>query len=184
MGVNTMVEKVVGADGQTVEESRPLLTVRSQSQRLCASCFLADKCPMFEDGANCAYEIPVEVKTKDQMQSLQNGLIEMQTQRVLFARMSEEISGGYPDPNLSSEMDRLQKMIKTKTELEQDGFSVKFEAKGRGGSEGGGILQRMFGAPAELTARALPAPVSADAVAASQFSDIIDVEVLDTRSNS
>jgi hypothetical protein len=178
MGVNTVVEKVVGPDGQTVEETRPLLSVRSKSQRLCASCFLADKCPMFEDGANCAYEIPIEVKTKDQMQGLQNGLIEMQTQRVLFARMSEELTGGYPDPNLSSEMDRLQKMIKTKTELEQDGFSVKFEAKGRGGSEGGGLLSRMFGAPAELTARALPAPVKADAVIANQVDDIIDVEVV------
>ncbi|WP_020142283.1 hypothetical protein [Terracoccus sp. 273MFTsu3.1] len=184
MGVNVTTEKVLGDDGQPAEVTRNLLTVRSQSQRLCASCFLADKCPMFEDGANCAYEIPVEVKTKDQMQSLQNGLIEMQTQRVLFARMSEEITGGYPDPNLSSEMDRLQKMIKTKTELEQDGFTFKMEAKGRGGSDGGGILQRMFGAQPEQTARALPAPVKADAIAASQFSDIIDVEVIEARSNS
>lgn len=175
MGVNVMTEKVVGADGQPAEATQNLITVRSKSQRLCGSCFLADKCPMFEDGANCAYEIPVEVKTKDQMQALQNGLIEMQTQRVLFARMSEEITGGYPDPNLSSEMDRLQKMIKTKTELEADSFSVKFEAKGRGGGEGGGILQRMFGANPEQTARALPAPVRADVVVASQFDDIIDV---------
>lgn len=184
MGVNTLTEKVVGPDGQPVEESRSLITVRSQSQRLCDSCFLADKCPMFQPASNCAYEIPVEVKTKDQMSALQNGLIEMQTQRVLFARMSEEISGGYPDPNLSSEMDRLQKMIKTKTELEQDGFSVKFEAKGRGGSDGGGILQRMFGAQPEQTARALPATIKADAIAASQYADIIDVEVLEARSNS
>lgn len=176
MGVGTMTERYIDEDGAQKEREISLINVRSTSQRLCSSCFLAAKCPMFEQGANCAYEIPVVVKTKEQMQALQNSLIEMQTQRVLFGRMAEELEGGYPDPNLSSEIDRLQKLVKTKTELEQDSFSVKFEAKGTSPGQMG-LMSRLFGREAGETAGALPAgPVAADAVIASQ--DIVDAEVI------
>jgi hypothetical protein len=101
----------------------------------------------------------------------------MQTQRVLFGRMAEELEGGYPDPNLSSEMDRLQKMIKIKTELEQDSFSVKFEAKGTSPGQMG-LMSRLFGRDAGEQAQALPAgPVAADTVI--QQMDVIDAVVVD-----
>jgi len=177
MGVSMGVETYVDENGQAQERDLPLVNVRSTSQRVCSTCFLAAKCPMFEEGSNCAYEIPVTVKTKDQMQALQNGLVEMQTQRVLFGRMAEELEGGYPDPNLSSEMDRLQKMIKIKTELEQDSFSVKFEAKGTSPGQMG-LMSRLFGRDAGEQAQALPAgPVAADTVI--QQMDVIDAVVVE-----
>jgi len=127
---------------------------------------------MFLAGSNCAYNIPVTIRTKDQMQALQNSLIDMQTQRVMFMKMAEDLEGGYADPNLSSELDRLQKMIKIKTELESDSFSVKFEAKGTTGQAG--IMSRLFGREAGDAARALPQEVSADRMILEM--DVIDVD--------
>jgi len=175
MGLDTLTEKYIdGEDGQTKERSVPLVVIRSESMRVCDSCFLSAKCPMFLAGSNCAYNIPVTIRTKDQMQALQNSLIDMQTQRILFMKMAEDLEGGYADPNLSSELDRLQKMIKVKTELEQDSFSVKFEAKGTNGQAG--IMSRLFGKEAGDQARALPQEVSADRMIVEM--DVIDVEEL------
>jgi len=74
-------------------------------------------------------------------------------------------------------MDRLQKMIKIKTELEQDSFSVKFEAKGTSPGQMG-LMSRLFGRDAGEQAQALPAgPVAADTVI--QQMDVIDAVVVE-----
>jgi len=173
MGLDTLNEKYIdGEDGETKERALPLVVTRSESMRMCSTCFLSAKCPMFLAGSNCAYNIPVTIRTKDQMQALQNSLIDMQTQRVMFMKMAEDLEGGYADPNLSSELDRLQKMIKIKTELESDSFSVKFEAKGTTGQAG--IMSRLFGREAGDAARALPQEVSADRMILEM--DVIDVD--------
>ena len=175
MGLDTLREKYVDAeDGVSKERDVALVVTRSQSMRMCDSCFLSSKCPAFQAKSNCAYDIPVTIRTKDQMQALQNSIIDMQTQRVFFMKMAEDAEGGYADPNLSSELDRLQKMIKVKTELESDSFSVKFEAKGNGNQAG--MLSRLFGKEAGDSARALPQEYSADRVLESM--EIIEADVL------
>lgn len=147
--------------GQHTEPDSEHIKVRSQSMRICDSCFLASKCPAFEPGSNCAYDIPLTIQTPGQLRSLQNALIEMQGQRVLFMRMAEDMEGGYADPNLSNEIDRLQKLVAKKVELETDGFSLKIEAKGRGKSDPG-FISRWFGAEAGTAAHQLPASIRAD----------------------
>ncbi|MDX3260756.1 hypothetical protein PV336_16165 [Streptomyces sp. MI02-2A] len=163
-------------DGVNKERDVPLVTVRSQSMRVCSTCFLAQKCPAYDKEANCAYDIPVQIKTKPQMQALQNSLIEMQTQRVFFMRMAEDMTGGYADPNLSGEIDRLQKLIKVKTELEQEGFSVKLEAKGNGAQAG--MISRIFGKDAGEQVTALERPIPADRMI-EQGTGFIDAEIVD-----
>jgi hypothetical protein len=173
---------VLGITTQRVEQPDngealdiPLLTTRSQSMRVCDSCFLANKCPAFSPGSNCAYDIPMEIRTKDQMKALQHALIEIQSQRVLFMRMAEDLEGGYADPNLSSELDRLQKMIKISTELESDQFSIRFEARGAGDG-GAGVLSRLFGRDAGEQSRALPGgPVPAEDAVQYLDAEVIDV---------
>jgi hypothetical protein len=173
MGLDTLHEKYIDAeDGETKERAVSLVVTRSESMRVCDSCFLSAKCPAFLPGSNCAYNIPITIRTKDQMKSLQDSLIDMQSQRVMFLKMTEDIEGGYADPNLSSEIDRLQKLIKVKTELEQDSFSVKFEAKGTNGQAG--IMSRLFGREAGEKARALPQEISADKALVEM--DVIDVD--------
>lgn len=165
MGIATLTERA--ADG--TETTSDLVKVSSVTLRACNNCFLSAKCPAFEPDASCAFKMPVEIKTKDQLMAVQNSLIEMQTQRVMFARAAEELEGGYPDPNLSQEIDRLQKIVAKKVELESDSFSVKFEASGRGNPAGGaGIMSRLFGPAAGEQARSLPAPIPSDDVIVGQ----------------
>jgi hypothetical protein len=160
MGLGTLRSKVVGDDGTEEDVEVQVIGIRSESTRVCDSCFLASKCPKFEPGQTCAYDIPIQIKTRDQFKALQDSLLTMQTQRVLFMRMAEETEGGYADPNLSSEIDRLNKMIKQKHDIDEGVFSLRIDAKGTG--SGPGLLSRMFGNEASERARALPEPVPAD----------------------
>lgn len=169
LGISTRTEKVVDESGEK-EVEVSTFGLRSESERKCVSCYLASKCPAFEPGSNCAFNIPVQVKTRDQFEQIQNSIIEMQTQRVMFLRFAEETEGGYADPNLSAELDRLQKMLKTKHEMDEEGLSLKVDLKTKGGVGGGaGMLSRLFGTEATQAARILSQPVNAD--------DVIDAVV-------
>jgi hypothetical protein len=109
----------------------------------CDTCYIRDKCAAMTAGAECAYEIPVKIRSGTQLAALQDSLIEMQTQRVLRMSMIEQAEGGYVDANLSNEMSLLQKMIKTKVEASKEGFSIKLE--GTASAAGVGMIGRIFG---------------------------------------
>lgn len=163
--------------GANEEEIENFTVVRSESMRACNSCFLRTKCIGFMAGANCLYNIPVEVKTREQLQALQAALVEMQAQRVLFMKMAEDLEGGYADPNLSSEMDRLQRMLKAKTDSEKDGFRITLEAEGTSGTPG--AFSRLFGSEAAQKLSVLPQPMMADEVITDEFGkDIVDAEIV------
>ena len=174
MGIGTRMSKVVNADGIEEDVEVSVIGVRPESTRVCNSCFLASKCSAFAVDNPCAYDIPVQIKTRDQFKALQDALIEMQTQRVLFMRFAEEAEGGYADPNLSGEIDRLNKMIKQKHEIDEGVFSLRMDVKGSGG--GPGMLARLFGDEASERARALPEPVSADRAIEQYYPDAEVVE--------
>ena len=148
----------------------PHLTIRSESMRVCDNCFLRDKCPGFQPQSTCLYNIPIEVRTKDQLRSLHDALLEMQTHRVLFMKMAEDLSGGYVDPNLSSEIDRLNRMIKTKIEGDKSTFSMTMTASEA--AAGPGIFDRMFGADAGNKLRELEQPLDADTYLAEIIEDV------------
>lgn len=120
--------------------------------RQCDTCFVSAQCPAFSPGSACAFSMPVEVRTKDQLRGLLQAIIEMQGQRVAFARFTEELNGGYPDPNVSSEMDRLFKLVKQLKELDENKEFIKITAE-RNGS--GGVLSALFGERAQAV-QALP----------------------------
>src|SRR5690349_7033605 len=73
----------------------PKLRIRSESMRVCDTCFLATKCPMFEENSTCAYDIPIVIRTKEQMQAAMDSMVELQLQRILFMKMAEDAEGGY-----------------------------------------------------------------------------------------
>lgn len=174
MNIGIKSSTVVNPDGTEQNVEVDVIGVRSDSTRTCNSCFLASKCPAFEAGNNCRYNIPTEVKTRDQFKALQDSLITMQSQRVLFMRFSEELEGGYADPNLSAEIDRLNKMIKQKHDIDEGVFSLRMDVKGSGG--GPGMLSRLFGSEASERARALPEPVPADRAIEQYYPDAEVVE--------
>jgi hypothetical protein len=164
-----------GEDGAPEEQEITLLNSRSESLRMCDTCFLASKCPAMEPKSNCVYDIPMEIRTKDQLDALQDSLIEIQAQRVAFMRMSEDLEGGYADPNLSNELDRLGKMIQRKQDSQDERVSINIQAQARGQA---GMISRIFGRDAGDSVRALPGgPISVER--AMEDSPILDAEVID-----
>jgi hypothetical protein len=103
---------------------------------------VAANCPAFKPDTSCAYNLPVEVKSKEQLKGLLTAIIEMQGQRVAFMRMAEELNGGYADPNTSQEMDRLMKLVKSVKELETNKEFIQITASR---SSEGGVLSQLFG---------------------------------------
>lgn len=145
---------------------------RSDSMRMCNTCSLRSNCPGFEADANCLYDIPITVRTPAQIRALYDGIIEMQSQRVMFMQMHEQLSGGYVDDNLSREIDRLQRLIKARHDFEREGFTLKVEASGSAQS---GMISRIFGTDAahKLSQAEYPAVLDAD--------KIIEAEIISDR---
>ena len=155
----TIIEK--DDEGRDVIKDVPVLTSSSGSLRQCNTCFVASNCPAFKANSMCAFKLPVEIKTKDQLKALINAIIEMQGQRVAFARFSEEMNGGYPDPNTSQEIDRLFKLIKTVKELDDSSSFIKMTLEGR--TNGAGVLSSIFGEKAQVL-RELPQTIDAEII--------------------
>jgi hypothetical protein len=164
--LSTVVEIQRNPDGTET----PRRTMRSPGVNLlqCNTCHINDVCPLMRPGAECAYEIPVEIRTTTQLAALQDTLIELQTQRVLRTSMFEQIQGGAIDKNTSAEYDRLNRMIAAKVEAAKDSISIRIEATG---SARAGIVSNMFGAEAAERATALPVPMLTDG--------ILDAEIID-----
>jgi len=148
--------------------------------RRCDACHVAATCPGFLGGAECAYDIPVEIKTKEQLLGLLQGVIEMQTQRVVFARFSEELEGGYPDANLSNEMDRLMRVIGQAKNIQDDRDFLEITMKSHAQA---GVLSRIFGVkeaePTHQLRRQL-GPAETDHVVAT----IIEAETVEESTNT
>ncbi|WP_157247861.1 hypothetical protein [Nonomuraea typhae] len=169
-------ETGIGDDGQPTTTTRSLVELQADSLRQCDTCYLASHCPANSPGSACAYTIPVTIKTRDQLRAVEDAVVSMQFQRVAFLRLVEESEGGYADPNLSAEIDRLHRMLAKRAEADAEGFSLTVKASGRAMAEGGTIA-RLFGSDASHRARELEAPRRSDDVLASL--DVVEAEVID-----
>ena len=134
----------------------------------CDRCVLQRVCDEYNPGHQCAYEIPVEVRTREQMVRLMQSVIELQTRRVLFSSMVEQSLGGAPDPVTSAEIDRLGALVKHAADVQSDRFRFTVEASGPG------VLSRLFGGHIGEAAQQLQAPVPARQI----MTDVIDAELL------
>lgn len=162
----TIVDRL--EDGTEVLREAPMLGSTSSSLRQCNTCFVAANCPAFKPDSECAFSLPVEIKTKEQLVSLLNAMIEMQASRVAFARFGEELNGGYPDPNVSQEIDRLFKLVERLKKMEDNNEFVRmtFERKG-----GAGALSSIFGDRASILKELDSGPISSDMVIKQTLED-------------
>jgi hypothetical protein len=156
--MKTIVE--TDEDGKDVLKDVPIINNQHSSLRQCNTCFVASNCPAFKPDNSCAFNLPVEVKTKDQLKALLNAIIEMQGQRVAFMRFAEEMNGGYADPNVSQEIDRLFKLVGNLKELEENREFVRITAERQ---SSGGVLSAIFGDRAQAL-RELPDALKEDTV--------------------
>ena len=148
--LKTVVE--TDENGKDVLKDVPVVHTQQSSLRQCNTCFVAANCPAFKPDNACAFNLPVEVKTKDQLKALLTAIIEMQGQRVAFMRFAEEMNGGYADPNLSQEIDRLLKLVGNVNEMDQNKEFIQITASRQ---SSGGVLSAIFGDRAQAL-RELP----------------------------
>jgi hypothetical protein len=147
LGVGTKTVVETSEDGRETLREVPVLSSNPTSLRQCNTCFVAANCPAFKPDSECAFSLPVEVKTKDQLKALLNAIIEMQGSRVAFARFTEELNGGYPDPNVSQEIDRLFNLVEQLKKLEDNKEFVRMTFERQGGA---GVLSSIFGDRAQV----------------------------------
>ena len=169
-GVSTKTVMEKDELGRTVIKDVNVLSTSSASLRQCNTCFVAANCPAFKENNPCAFNLPVEVKTKDQLKSLLNTIIEIQGSRVAFARFAEELNGGYPDPNTSQEIDRLFKIVKQLKELEENKEFVRMTVERQ---TSGGVMSALFGDKAN-TLKELPNDGLSESEVSSILSDNLE----------
>jgi hypothetical protein len=172
----TMGSQTVSDQGESLElapEETPLIRYNASPLRQCDSCYLASRCPAFKEHSDCGFKLPVEIRTKDQLNAVMQAMIEMQASRVLFARFAEELEGQGLDPALSSEMDRLFSLVDKFKNISDTRDVLRMEVEARGSS---GVLSRLFGQKAGEVVRQLPGG-GLDANRTDQFiADIIDLD--------
>jgi hypothetical protein len=148
--MKTVVE--TDENGKDVLMDIPVVQTQQSSLRQCDTCFVAANCPAFKPANTCAFNLPIEVKTKEQLKALMTSMIEMQGQRVAFMRFAEEMNGGYADPNVSQEVDRLIKMVEKINDMNSDKEFIQITASRQ---SSGGVLSAIFGDKAQAL-RELP----------------------------
>lgn len=138
------MKDIVDSDGsgQAVIRSVPVVSNLTTSMRQCDTCFVASNCPAFKPSNTCAFNLPIEVKTKEQLKGLLTAIIEMQGTRVAFMRYAEQLNGDYADPNLSQEIDRLIKLVKEVDEMGTSKETLQITASRHASS---GVLSAIFG---------------------------------------
>jgi hypothetical protein len=178
MGIEHIVSmgtQMPNEQGEAIEiDPAETAVIRYQSNplRQCDSCYLASRCPAFKEHSDCGFRLPIEIRTKDQLNAVLQAMIEMQASRVLFARFAEELEGQGLDPALSSEMDRLFSLIDKFKNISDTRDLMRIEVEARGGA---GVLSRLFGSKAGESAKQLPGG-GMNASRTDQFiSDVINI---------
>lgn len=167
IGLELAVVESKDMDGNVTTTEVETLAVTQESLRRCDTCSFSLQCPSYEGGAKCAYNIPVIIRSKDQLQGVLRAMVEVQTQRVLMQRFGEEITGT-PDPDVGREMDRLFNMVEKWKDIEdnRDTLEVSVKAKGQMG-----MLSRLFGSKVGANAMVLDNPIPSDSVMGKMTSD-------------
>jgi hypothetical protein len=147
--LNIDFTRVIETDENGIDVVKDVPVARSSgsSLRQCNTCFVKDSCPAAKPDSACAFNLPVELKTKEQLKALINAFLEIQGQRVAFAKFTEDINGGYPDPNVGQEIDRFFKMLEQINKLDQSKETIRITAERSGGS---GVLSALFGDRAQV----------------------------------
>jgi hypothetical protein len=175
--ITTLGEHTTSEQGEYTEIAPDVVTVVASTGSLlrqCNNCYLASRCPAFKEHAECGFKLPVEIRTKDQLNAVMRVMVEMQASRVLFGRFAEELEGQGLDPALSSEMDRLFTIIDKMKSVNESREMLSISMETRGSS---GVLSRLFGTRAGETARQLPGGGLDSEQTDRLYEDIIDADI-------
>lgn len=164
MTLQAQTQKVLDGQGNEVEETHNTISVNPQSLRSCNTCTLQVACPSFQPNASCSFQIPVMIRSKGQLQAVLRALVEIQTQRILMGRFSEEING-QADDQVGREMDRLFTMVEKWRTIEDNRDTMKMTIEAKGDAAAGmGVLSRLFGEKVGQNAMLLEDPIPSEEV--------------------
>lgn len=110
----------------------PVPVLKESGLRGCNACYLAARCPEYNPGALCAFNLSAEIDTPEALVSSLTSVLGVQFARVMFARAGEEADGSLADPIVSEEMDRYLKMVQTIKEIQSDSSFLEIKVKGAG----------------------------------------------------
>ena len=173
--VTSMGSQTLDAQGESIEiapQTTPVLKYNANPLRQCNSCYLSSRCPSFKENAECAFSLPIEIRTKDQLNAAMRALVEMQMGRVMFARFAEEMEGQGIDPALSAEMDRMFSLVEKMKNISDNREMVSLKVEASGSS---GVLSRLFGQKAGEVNRMLPGGGMDANATDALYADIIDL---------
>jgi len=113
----------------------------SRYSRACNSCFLNAQCPAFRADSDCSIDTRPSLNGYNDYKSLLNKVIEIQSERVLFAAFAEKTQNAGLNPEVSQEIEKLTAVMKdAKTILSQnDESEVTIKAKGSS------VISQIFG---------------------------------------
>jgi hypothetical protein len=117
----------------------PKMTTNEASLRQCDSCYLSSSCPKYLAESACAFNFPVEIRSDEQWEQAAQTLVEMQYERIAFARFGEQVEGAGLSPRVGQEMDRFFKLLESVKTLKAPVHDPR-----------GGVLTRVFGQSKEL----------------------------------
>ena len=177
LSVSQGTHRVSDEDGNVREvKTEEQISSRSDSVRQCDSCYLSNVCPEFRAGDGCAYSIPVEIRSKEQLVAAMTALLEMQGQRAMFARFAEELEGGYPSKTVSGEFDRFFALTEKMKDIQDNRDFLRISVEGKAH---GGVLSRIFGEQAGERARELDNPLNEHQTNELLAQVVEDAEIVD-----
>jgi hypothetical protein len=111
--------------------------------RVCDTCILSKSCPGYKSANSCVIERPTVNTTMDLFNTL-TYLLSLQAERTMHGALSEKLSGGALNPDVSKEFQRTFEMSQRLKEIfeERSKDTVTITAKGKGA----GIISQIFGA--------------------------------------
>lgn len=83
----------------------------------CDSCYISDKCKKFSAGADCSYNLGIELNNAADFAIALKNVLELEYQRVLTGAVFERAEGGVLDKKVSTEMTNLFQMMKDMKEI-------------------------------------------------------------------
>lgn len=163
------------SETSTDEEAKDRQLVPSGAVlRRCDFCYLAANCPAFRPQTECAYSLPVEIKTREQRAAAMRAVLSLQVDRVAFLAMGEKTNGDAADPNLSQEIDRFFKLLEKEAAINDDSSYLKISMQSRGESS---LIRQIFGGEA-VTSRSQPDEVPAR-MERMLDTGIVDAEIIE-----
>lgn len=156
MALELLPHEHTDADGAREIREVPLLRSSGQTLRACDTCYVKDVCRKYEAGASCAYEVPVDLSTDEQLDALLRLLIEHETADYLRERWEEELLGGGDHSRTVRGRANISRLLKLWSDIHSSGFTIKVTGRGQAGAVEPGFLSRMFAPPPPQIAPAPP----------------------------